>query len=319
MPIHFLYKMIRIEKKLFGRITELFMYNDASGCYFSTVPEFGAAMHRLVFSKGGASFNILKKWDDPDVYPEEYSRISPGSLLFPFPNRLAGGRFTFQGKSYTFPMNDPGLPNALHGFVSDKPFEISEIDNKTGRVKLVYSYDGEENKYPFPFRLTVIYTLGRNALTSETIVENSGPSDMPFGLGWHPYFDLGEPIAELQMYIPAEGKYEVDEHIIPTQRLLPFNEFQNFRIIAHTVIDHCCKIRPDASVTKLKSDRVGIEIRLDEGKRKYNYVQYYIPPDKESIAIEPMTCPPDALNSGEGLIVLKPGATAHFCFSIKMM
>ena len=134
---------------------------------------------------------------------------------------------------------------------------------------------------------------------------------MPVGHGWHPYFRIGDHIIdELLLQFPAEAVLKVDERNIPTGETVAYNKFNQLRQLENTVLDNCFLL-PDTDtnaeiIIMNKSKDFGYRIWQETGKYKYNYLQVYTPPERKSIAIEPMTCAPDAFNNQMGTIILAP-------------
>ena len=114
-----------------------------------------------------------------------------GSLMFPFPVRMSTGTvLEFEGEQYHWPINDTQHKASLHGFTTDRKFLLEHVSNG---VKATLKYDGSLMHYPFPCELQVNYCLeGPKHFSMEFIVENLGKRPLPYHVGWHPYFRLGE-------------------------------------------------------------------------------------------------------------------------------
>lgn len=133
---------------------------------------------------------------------------------------------------------------------------------------------------------------------------------MPFGDGWHPYFNLNNLVNEVYLEVPSCTIVEIDEKFIPTGRLIENTDYLSFNKAGSMHFDTCFqldKTKPVA-VTRLydKQKHITISIWQQTGEGKYNYMLLYTPPDRNSIAVEPMTCQPDAFNNHKDLIILKP-------------
>ena len=230
--------------------------------------------------------------------------------LFPFPNRLKQGVYDFEGKKYSFEINDGnGLQNALHGFVRAEPFSITEQgkNDQEAQVTLDYAYAGELDSYPFPFQMSISYRLSAQQLKVGVKLVNTGRTNMPAGLGWHPYFGLplGKDKAEIQL--PSCREVEVDKTMIPTGKKFASTRFDAFHSLKGIDLDTCFELNDKGQINAVRL-RSGDdhEIRLWQDGA-YGFIQIYIPDDGQSIAIEPMTCGIDAFNTGEGLRILAPG------------
>lgn len=271
-------------------------FDEDGGLSFSFVPARGACLTELVI--GGVP--LL------DGYREasELDTLDWGksAILAPFPNRLRDGKYSFEGVEYQFPVNEPARNNALHGFVMDKPFEI--VEESAFSVALEYRYDGGFAYFPFPFLLRVTYSLSAaDGFTAFFEMKNTGSDPMPAGLGWHPYFRLGDSADALFLQLPAAEQVLVDERMIPTGEKLRFDDFEVMKKIGATAFDTGFRL-PEPCVARLREGTRGLEYWQDGA---FPFLQVFIPPARRSIALEPMTCNIDALNNGEGLRVLAPG------------
>jgi aldose 1-epimerase len=250
-------------------------------------------------------------------------------ILFPWPGRIAGGRFSFGGREYRVPINEPARGHALHGFVCERPFEVA----RRGPYFLSARYDtaGDElasERWPWPFILTMDYELGLGLRISAT-VENSGRSAMPFGFGAHPYFraplgpDGSRENAEIR--VDAESRWPLDADLIPSGAPVPLDgkfDLRRERKLGIESYDDVFHILPagdpEAARARLvdRQARVAVEVRADPAFREF---LIYGSPSDPFVAIEPYTCAPDAFNLDArgidaGTRVLAPGEsfTAHF-------
>ncbi len=259
--------------------------------------ERGAAIsHLTLIGQNGQSKSIIE--------PNEEFKFE-SSLLFPFPNRLAGGKFSFQGKTYQFPHNDFGQPNALHGIIHDMTFGC--VEESTSTLVLELKYKGDIPYYPFPFKLEVKYILGQGSLDIEIDIENSGSESMPCGFGWHPYFNLGNEFDDSLLKMGDMIKVEVDELSIPTGKETPYHTFDQPNSFSYITLDNCFIYPSDLrerSTELIYKDKSVLEVWQDN---QQSFVQVFTHPNKKAIAIEPMTCGINAFNTGKGLRVLKGG------------
>lgn len=306
--------------------------------------EYGARVDRT-----GAGLQALT-WRERDlVWP--YTRpegplAGQGQVLAPWPNRVASGRYTFQGTEYRLDVNDPATGSAIHGLVDG--VEWSPVEESEEAVTLRLDFPGTAG-YPFPLELTLTYRLGdrgfdntgsgdtgsgNTGLTVTTTARNTGTSDAPFGLGFHPYLTLGTPLRDLaergEAHVEAGiGSYQpTDDRLIPEGAPVPvtgggFDLRAPGRALGTTVLD--------TAFTDL--DRDGEErvwVRLSGPEHRvalwsgpgFSWLQLFSSDTlggdlyRANLAVEPMTCPPDALNSGRDLLVLAPGETVERTFGI---
>lgn len=149
-------------------------------------PEYGANCISLVHLASGAK--LLRSPESPEAF-ESVPYLYGMPLLFP-PNRIADGRFTFEGKTYQFPINEPSRNAFLHGTLYQTPFEVEELADD--RVTLVYKAQKDNPYYAYPnaFDLRVEYILNETGLTQNLKVVNHSSVSMPIGMGFHTAFPI---------------------------------------------------------------------------------------------------------------------------------
>ena len=242
-------------------------------------------------------------------------------LLFPFPGRIGGAAFEFEGQQYPLESDD-GHGNAADGFVHTRPWRVIERSPQHVVGQFQASVDDPSllNRWPADFRITVRYDLTGNKLHSQIVVENPDQRPLPFGFGAHPYFHVplggsGAP-GDCVIKVPARGVWEVKD-LLPTGRKLPALGTKalcgGLRFSSATFDDifttltcaggHCeSRIEDPASGRKLK-------LAFDSGFRE---CAVYNPSHRKAICLGPYTCVPDAMHlSGRGidsgLRILPPG------------
>jgi galactose mutarotase-like enzyme len=240
-------------------------------------------------------------------------------LVHPWANRLAGDTYTAAGTTVslaglTLPHDPNGLP--IHGNLFAVPFEVKQT-NAT-RIVATLDYGAHPDKlraFPFPHLLTVDVRLHpTRGLNIVTQVEPTSDQAVPISFGWHPFLQLpNAPRAEWQLRWPACEHVEVDERIIPTGVRTP-QAAQKESIAARTFDDHYA----------LGSDRT-FQISAGAGKRRrtltlqfdpsYPFGQLFVPPDRNLVAIEPMTAEIDALGRGTAPVV-EPGQRFLAAFNL---
>lgn len=253
-----------------------------------------------------------------DTFAEgEMSDVCRGQVLLPFPNRIDGGLYEFEGQERQLPLTEPATNNALHGLT--RWLDWTPLRQTASSVTLrrrLYPQDG----YPFMLDLQVEYALSDLGLTVTTTAANAGNTALPFGAGYHPYFTVGTPtIDAATLKLPAGTHLETNDRLIPTGRAPVEGEdfdFREGRPIGGVQLDTCfADLIPDADgfarVYLTHPDgSPRITISMDPS---HSFIQVYTGDTlaeqdrRRGIAIEPMTCAPNAFNSGEGLRVLAPG------------
>jgi aldose 1-epimerase len=239
-----------------------------------------------------------------------------GQVLAPWPNRIENGSYEFDGKRLQLPLTEPEHGNAIHGLVRRATWNV--VDQAPDHVVLDYLLDPQPG-YPFTLALTVTYALTDAGLTVTTTARNLGAEACPYGSGQHPYLTLGTPTVDgLRLRVPAQVVGFSDDRGIP-ERSAPVDgtdyDFRAGRAIGGVVLDNAyTELERDADgrvrvLLDDPDDDSGITLWVDAG---YPYLMVFTGdplPDvaRRSIALEPMTCPPNAFRTGESLIRLEPG------------
>ncbi|MGB8632249.1 MAG: aldose 1-epimerase family protein [Xanthobacteraceae bacterium] len=250
--------------------------------------------------------------------PYEMSSSGRGQVLVPWPNRLQDGSYEFYGRRHQLPLNEPERRNAIHGLVRWVTWTVAEQKPHRAVMKhLLYPQPG----YPFTLGISVEYALSDSGLRVRTTATNLGPDPCPYGSGAHPYLTLGtEPIDDLTLRVPGRSVLQSDERGLPVASESVAGteyDFQQPRRIGSMRLDH--------AFTNLKRDRDGlarVELRdPDRGlqvslwvDQSYPYLMIFsgdsLPNfNRRSLAVEPMTCPPNAFRSGNALVRLEAGST----------
>jgi aldose 1-epimerase len=241
-----------------------------------------------------------------------------GQLLAPWPNRLEDGSYEFEGRRHQAPLNEVPNRNAIHGLVRWSTFTATE--RAADRVVMAHLVRPQPG-YPFTLDLRVAYTLGADGLTVTMTATNAGDEPCPFGCGIHPYLTVGTaPVDPLHLRVPARTLLLADARSLPTDSADVAGtafDFREPRAIGQLRLDHCytgLERGADGRATaELLDSGRGVRRRLwvDE---TFGYLMVFSGDTlggaaRRSVAIEPMTCPPNAFRSGEGVVRLEPGAS----------
>jgi aldose 1-epimerase len=246
---------------------------------------------------------------------DDMSTGGRGQLLIPWPNRLQDGRYEFGGRRHQLPLSEPEHSNAIHGLVRWIAWHARE--REPHRVKLGHVLHPQPG-YPFSLALEIEYELSARGLTVRTTATNIGAATCPYGSGSHPYLTLGaETVDDALLQIPARTALRSDDRGTPIGTVAVDGtdlDFRSARRVDETKLDHCYTDleRDDAGfarITVVAADGAsGRTLWVDEG---YPYLMVFtgdIPAvQRHGLAVEPMTCPPNALRSGEALVTLEPG------------
>lgn len=262
---------------------------------------------------GGLRELTVGSWHVLDGYPAgTVPRGRRGGVLLPWPNRLREGRWTWRDRTYQLDVASPESPTANHGLVSWQSFSVLHQHHDAATVGAVV-----EPRPGYPFRLAAAldYTLAPDRLSVTVRVRNVGADDAPLGAGMHPYLSVGADddggIGAAELHLPARTALRVDGGL-PTGGREPFDGALGR--IGHRALDvPLTDLDRDAegwARTTLAGHAGRVELAVD---RSWPWLQAYTGdtlPEGErrrSIAVEPMTCPPNALADGVDLVVLAPG------------
>ncbi len=294
-----------------GNYTILQLCHTEYDVCFSIIPELGGSLN--AFTVNGQEILVaastLKEIENLTI------KAFAGAQLFPYPNRIKEGKYTIGDTPYQLPINDISNNNSLHGLTYNKTFQVVATDIENGIINLKYKYDSDDKGYPFHVIVENRFQLSENSLSITTTLENKSNQTIPIGHGWHPYFKISQGVDNAFLQIPTTENYQVDQHMIPTGKTMKYDLFSKATEIAETKFDHCFKIKNDNSFTaQLINPEKNLTISLlTEG---YPYLQVYIPPQRDSIALEPQTSIPDAFNNKIGGIDLEVNQKVSFKFQI---
>ena len=283
-------------------------YEIRSGDHVAVVTEVGATL-RAYAARG---VEVLDGFA-----PDEPASAGRGQVLAPWPNRLDRGRYTFGGVEGRAVIDEPERGNAIHGLVRWIPWSVGSRaeDAVTLRIEL-----GPEAAYPWRLELDIEYRLGADGLAVLASARNASEVPAPFGIGFHPYLTVGVQVDSVRLTLPASHRLVTDERALPVgEEEVAGTEFdlRTPREVGSTQLDTCFTgLTRDtdgrARARVVSGERV-VELWADEA---FGYFQAYtgdtLEPAsrrRQAIAIEPMTCPPNAFATDVDVIALEPGAT----------
>ena len=253
--------------------------------------------------------------------PGEMSSDGRGQLLIPWPNRLRDGRYVFDGIAHQLPLSEPEKRNAIHGLVRWSSWRVAE---RSEAAVVVEHTLHPQAGYPFTLRVAVLYSLGADGLSSTVTATNVGDRPCPYGMGVHPYLrvDTGT-IDDCTLEVPGASRLTADDRGIPTGVAGVAGTKYDFRS-RRRILD----MQLDTAFTDLRreadgrawvrlwhpSEERGVGLWMDG---RYPYCMVFSGDTvgdpqrrRRSLAVEPMTCAPNAFASGSGLITLAPGESA---------
>jgi len=294
-------------------------FRISAGDYSATITELGAGLREL------------RHRDRPVIAGYEPDQVPPagsGQLLAPWPNRVDGGRYAFDGASYQLDLSEPARGNAIHGLTRWAAWQPAE--QAADAVQLRHVLYGRPG-YPFCLELTAEYRLtATGGLRVSVTASNAGSRPAPYGTGQHPYLTAGTPLVdECELELPADRWLPADDRGIPKGDPedvtgTPY-DFRAARSLAGARLDHAftgLTFGPDERAWVRLSGPAG-QVAFWAG-RGYRWLQAFtgdaLDPAhrRRAIAIEPMTCPPNAFVTGTDLLVLQPGDSITHAWGIEV-
>ncbi|WP_092974263.1 aldose 1-epimerase family protein [Actinopolyspora lacussalsi] len=279
---------------------------------------------RAVITEVGAALRTFEVDGVPYSETYEADRLPPGAagaVLVPWPNRVADGRWNLEGEPQQLALTEPDRHNAIHGLLRHTPWTVGE---HTSAAVVLHAMIPAQPGWPVPLLTAVEYSVDDHGLTVRHTVENLGSRPVPFGIGVHPYPRAGNAATdECTLRLSASSVLPIDpERMLPDRppRRLEGEE-QDLRtgkklagVWLDTAFGGAAPLPDDPAglVRHSLTDSTGHGVQL-WADPIFGWVQVYtaadFPERGRAVAVEPMTCPPDALNSGTDLIVLEQGQT----------
>jgi len=326
----------RVETQSRGAHTVYSLHDEVTGASAAILPSFGFNMFDLRLPLAGQVRPVLVAAPD---FPNQPSHPAGNGtpILFPFPNRIRGGRFSFQGRSFHLPATNG--PNAIHGFAMQTAWDVVEHKADSDQAFLVGRYQISKQSpdaralWPTDAVLEVRYSLAGLRLTMTVTVSNPTALDLPYGFGIHPYFRLpfppgGEP-ARTDVVILA-SKFWVLNDFLPSGEIRPVDarlDFRKGQPIKGLKLDDVLtglEYQGRRGLARLVDLDKKAEFRLtfDDGFRE---LVVYTPPNKPDVlAVEPYTQTTDAINLqpqgiDAGLRVLGHGRQDTFAITMESL
>jgi aldose 1-epimerase len=329
-----------------GLDATLYVLEDGAGAIAEVWPALGFNCFRWSAVRGGQTLDLL--YSDPAMFNNGRPTRGGIPVLFPFPNRIRAGRFSWAGKDYQLPLNDSTQKNAIHGFACRKPWRVagSGADAESAWVKGVFrcSLDAPEclALWPADHEIALTLRLGRGTLRVEAEVRNPSTVPLPFGLGYHPYFRL--PFAgsgnasECTVEVPASAYWALADSL-PTGETIPVDAKRDLnkpRPFGELDLDDVLTGLPARAPQRAVVERkLATLAALDDGdglieraaivganggpmrlfcSPAFREMVVFTPPHRQAFCVEPYTCTTDAINLRDcavdaGWLVLQPGAT----------
>jgi aldose 1-epimerase len=295
-------------------------YDIRAGHYQATVTELGAAIRRLRYRDQ----SLITGYE-----PDELPPAAAGQLLIPWPNRIDRGQYSFAGASHQLDLSEPARGNAIHGLTRWASWQPAV--QRRHAVTLRHVLHGSPG-YPFCLELAATFLLdAASGLQVSVTARNAGSGAAPYGTGSHPYLTAGTPaIDECELELPAARWLPADDRGIPCAEPrdvtgTPY-DFRERRRIGGTSIDHALTDLARDPAGRAWAYLAGGDTRLAFWAGSgYGWLQVFsgdalaAAHRRRALAIEPMTCPPNAFVTGTGLLTLEPGASVTHSWGIEVL
>lgn len=300
-----------------------------AGKYYASISTYGGGPRALEYQGKPLLVDYPKGVNPP---------LSAGVVLAPWPNRVADGVFSHLGEFHRLEITEPTRANAIHGFAADAEWKI--VDFNDSAVTLLTHF-GHEPGWPWPLRCRITWTLDENdGLRGDIEVTNEANFSAPLGLGLHPYLSAaGSPLDQCTLTVPVTKNLPLDPvRNLPAGPLIPASRVVEGITEGISMdgvwLDHCFSAplsksasdsatMPHRTVQLVGPNGEGVEMRADAD---FSWFQVYtadpgrgegFPGHGRAVAVEPMTCPPDALRNGIDLIQLAPHASFSTGFEFR--
>ena len=301
-------------------------FEIAGGGYRAVATEVGAGLRLLEHTADGPARPLIAGYGE-----HEQAAHGAGQILLPFANRVADGVYTFDGERRQLDLTEPALGNAIHGLTRWLPWRVAEHTADRVRLELsLFPHPG----YPHTLELAVEYRVGTDGLAVDICARNTGEHPAPYGFGAHPYITPGAApeegrADEWTLHLPAERYLAVDDRMIPSGGFdvdsSPY-DFRKPRSLAGCALDTAFGglQRELDGIGRIRlSAQTGYAVTVWLG-RGIEWVQVFTGDAlaggarRAAVAIEPMSAPPNAFNSGTDLRRLEPGDTVTHRWGIQV-
>lgn len=279
----------------------------SSGRYGAVVTEVGATLRSLTVDGEELLWTFAE-----DGVP----RSSQGRQLVPWPNRIRDGRYSFDGVDYQLPITEVPRNNAIHGLGAGMPWRlVSHAEDEVILSATVFPQAG----WAGVLEVTIGHRLSSDGLAVSVEARNVGSTRMPYGYGAHPYIKADLASTELGFTFTKELTV-TPERLLPVDvaPLTPEHDFRRRRPIGDAVFDTALTAVEGPWRVEVVTGGRTVTFWADE---TLPWGQVFTPPKRHAIAVEPMTCGPDAFNEGPthaDLIVLEPGERTHSAWGISV-
>lgn len=314
--------------------TPIVLRDPKSGSVAHILPELGFNCFRFEAAVAGRVVSVIDA--DPNFSSGQLRPSAHGiPVLFPYPNRIRGGRYEWNGAEHRLPLDqvlNDSEGNAIHGLCVDRPWRLAHSDSSsaTGRFRL--SVDAPERSafWPADFEIELRYEVRGPLLRADFRIRNPGATPLPWGLGTHPYFRLplaaDSAVSRCTVEAPVTRQWEL-QNCLPTGKIVEVPEDRRLADAAYVdlmTLDDVftgLEFRDGTFEATIIDEQAGLQVvqRTPPAFREFVVCQK---PGRAMICLEPYTCTTDAINlqaSGveAGLRTLPPGGEFQTWFEIE--
>ncbi|RSM58600.1 aldose epimerase [Actinoplanes sp. ATCC 53533] len=259
--------------------------------------------------------------------PDEISPASAGQILAPWPNRIRDGHYTFEDTAYQLALTEPARHNAIHGLTNWSRWKL--VEQASDAVTVEFDLPPQMG-YPWSLTLRTRWSVSADGLRSDQEVVNNSDRNAPWGFSVHPYLRLpGVAVDDILLHVPGRSRVLADARLLPIGAVKVAGteyDYTEPRRIGEAVLDTTfgdLEYAADGgSAVTISAPGGGRSVTV-WGDESFRWWQVFSGDTlhgerfRRSVAIEPMTCPPDAFRSGRDLLVLEPGQTWRASWGVR--
>lgn len=213
-------------------------------------------------------------------------------VLYPTPNRVANGAFTFEGQRY---------PMSMHGMANHMAFELQESCVTEDEVQVVGTLEFSEGteayaKFPFKSVLTMSVTITYDSVKVSYTVENKEDKALPYGIALHPFFmKLGKSLCKTS----AKSLMEMTEEKLPTGELIDIKgtlyDLSEYIDVESVQLDHVYTGIEEVPQAEILYPKIGLKVELESSK-EFTHLVVFTPANQNFFCIENQSCSTNAHN-----------------------
>ncbi len=285
-------------------------FHISSDGYCAVIVEIGAGIRRLDLNDRP----VLESYREDAICDGAH-----GAHLVPWPNRVLGGTYQFMGQSYQLPLTEPTAGNAIHGLLRWTPFTVQALTHQSVTLSATLH---PTPWYPFALEVCFRHELSASGLTVTSKIINRGLEACPLALGHHPYLSPGtDETIDTAMFSTSAIPFDSAE-----EAAFPGSPLTEPVLLRHRIVDATFVAQPSA-----QSNTSWVRLTGADGRTvalwadaSYRYLQFFTGDSlaegrrRRAIAAEPMTAPPNALQSGQDLLVLRPNESIETQWGVQL-